>query len=121
MSGADNAAGHDHDTSVVVALGGEPRRLSPSLEAMDAIDLRFGGFAPAQTQLQLSSTTAIAFVVRVGLGLPEAEHEKVRRWVYAAGALALRGPCIRYTDMLLNGGRLPRDKEAAPQGAPGED
>jgi hypothetical protein len=99
---------------ILVAFDGEELVLKPTLNAMTMISRQYGGLGAARTQLVQENIDAIAYVLRVGAGMPAKDGRNLGERIYRNGVdgdLLLK--LIRYVAVLGNGGRpLPDDEEA---------
>jgi hypothetical protein len=90
--------------------------LKPTLRAAKLISKDFGGGLGAINRLSQFDFDAIVKIISAGLDLTPngekkfAEGVGLEEAIYKTGLMELAAPCIRYTHVLLNGGKPPSDE-----------
>jgi hypothetical protein len=104
---------------VAITLDGEPRHLTPTLNAATGISRQFGGLQAAQQRVLAQDLDAYVAIVRFGLGLrTDAEAKGLAEKVFAAGVRDMALPLVEFLIILANGGKPVEDK-AEPEGDAG--
>ena len=101
--------------TVEISLGGETVTLTPTLEAMIAVNDALGGFVGAFQAIANGNLTAVSIIVAAGSGM---SRKKAQEMVYGAGMDNVLAPVTEFTALLGNGGKRNTDDQEA--GSPGE-
>lgn len=106
-----------NDGEVEITLGGTPRVLRPTLNAMQALSRSHNGLAGVRDALVRQDTDAICNVLFHGMGLKEGERKDLPKILYKNGISGeLLIALIKYVAILGNGGK-PLDDDEAGEGA----
>lgn len=107
-----------NDGQIEIELDGTKRFLKPTLGAAVTISRAYDGFTNAIRSISGFNFEAILLVIIQGLGLSDQEARGMDEKVYRSGVQHLASPCIRYINVLSNGGRpIKEDKEPGKEGA----
>ena len=90
---------HGH---IALTLCGEEFTLTPTLEAMTAIDRQFGSLREAAFQVQQVSLAAIIHIINAGAALDRKERERIPDLVFRHGVLKVVPVIGDYIAALMN-------------------
>jgi len=99
--------------NVPITLDGEDRELVPSLGACTFLSRQGGGLMGLVQRCGALDMDAIVMVIAQGLGLMGQGSKDLPNLVYRTGVSDLAGPCIRFINILANGGKPPSEEDAA--------
>lgn len=88
--------------TVTVKLGDEEFTLRPTLEAVRAIEGRFGGLRGASGALHAVGVDAVAFIIAAGASLEGKAAEALPEKVWQEGVAGLTPSVTRYLGALYN-------------------
>jgi hypothetical protein len=96
---------------VQIILAGETRTLKPSLQAFQNIG-SVGAYRDLLPRVTRCDLSAIAFVIRNGLGLTDDQARKLPEQLFETGLPKLAAPVAEYLFRLFNAGKSPEEVEA---------
>jgi len=95
---------------VPIVLDGEDFVLKPSLACASTLSRQGGGFAGMSSRLATIDFDATVMVITQGLGLKGQDAKGIDEKIYLTGVGELAGSCIRFINILANGGRPPNEE-----------
>ena len=97
---------------VSITLAGVERTLKPSLAAYATLGQQSQGYWDIQRRLLESHIPTCALVVRLGLGMKEADQQRVMRLLFESSLHEIRVPLAEYVHRLFHNGRSAQEVEA---------
>ena len=103
---------------IVIELDGSPVTLSPTPAAIISISRQCEGLSNAVRRLGNLEVEAFSIVIGAGMKANDSVRKKLPEQIYRSSMLDLMGPCIRFVNILANGGKPldDGDKEGKDEG-----
>lgn len=99
--------------TVKIQLADEDIELVPTLEAMEYLHKQVDNFQAVYARLSTMNFDMYTHVIYAGVIGKKPNIKAIKENVFETGMIPLMEPLIRFTTILLNGGKEPKEAEEA--------